>query len=120
MAVSFVVSQLIAVEIPILILVLSELRVPAKTLAARLSGVAAAAIVMAAACLLARLALSSLGMGLSGRAALTIAFGLLVYALALWWLAPDIGRRAVDFGRRLVARSGGAPGRAGPPALTTR
>lgn len=119
-AVCFVVSQLIAVEIPILILVLSELRVSATTVAARLSGVAAAAIVMAAACLLGRFALSSMGMGLSGRAALTIAFGLLVYALALWWLAPDIGRRAVDFGRRLVARAGGAPRQAGPPALTTR
>jgi hypothetical protein len=58
-------------------------------------------------------------MGLSGRAVLTIAFGLLVDALALWWLAPDISRRAVDLGRRLV-RSVGARRGAGSPALTTR
>ena len=42
MAVGFVVSQLVAVEIPLLIIVLSELRVSPTTLAGRLLGVAAA------------------------------------------------------------------------------
>ena len=118
-AVCFVVSQLIAVEIPMLIFVLSELRVSLATLAARVAGVVAAALLMAAACLLGRLALTSLGMGPSGRAAVTIALGLLVYALALSWLAPDIKRRGVDLGRRLV-RSVGARRGTGSPALTTR
>jgi hypothetical protein len=45
--------------------------------------------------------------------------GLLVYALALSWLAPDIKRRGVDLGRRLF-RSVGARRAAGSPALTTR
>jgi O-antigen/teichoic acid export membrane protein len=118
-AVCFVVSQLIAVEIPMLIFVLSELRVSLATLAARIAGVAAAALVMAATCLLGRLALTSLGIGPSGRAAVTITLGLLVYALALSWLAPDIKRRGVELGRRLVGSVGARRG-TGSPALTTR
>ena len=102
-----------------LIFVLSELRVSFATLAARIAGVAAAALVMAATCLLGRLALISLGIGPSGRAAVTIALGLLVYALALSWLAPDIKRRGVELGRRLVGSVGARRG-SGSPALTTR
>ena len=60
-AAGFVVSQLIAVEIPMLIIVLSELRVSPRTLARRLLGVAAATLVMATACLLGRAGLSALG-----------------------------------------------------------
>ena len=38
------------------------------------------------------------------RAALTIALGLLVYVVALWWLAPDICRRALALGRRFLGK----------------
>jgi O-antigen/teichoic acid export membrane protein len=102
-AVGFVLSQLFAVEIPMLIIVLSELRISPMTLAGRLFGVAAATLVMAIACLLGRLALSALGVGMAGRAGLTIALGMLVYAVALWWFAPDIRRRVIGLGRRLLA-----------------
>ncbi len=104
-AACFVISQLIAVEVPILIIVLSELRVSLKTVAARLSGVAAATVLMVTACLLGRGALSALGVGMAGRTALTIALGLLVYAVALWWLAPDISRRVVALSRRRLRRA---------------
>jgi O-antigen/teichoic acid export membrane protein len=119
-AVCFVVSQLIAVEIPMLIFVLSELGVSPTILAARLVGVVAASIVMATTCLLGGLSFSTLGIGATGRVTLTVALGLLVYALALWWLAPDLGRRAVDLGRELLSRVTG--GRPGPrrAAVTTR
>ena len=100
----FVIGQLIAVEVPVLLLVLSELRVSATTLATRLFGVAAATFVMGTACFLGRIALSTLEVGMAERAALTIALGLLVYAVALWWLAPDICLRAVRLGRRLLGR----------------
>jgi O-antigen/teichoic acid export membrane protein len=103
-AVCFVLSQLIAVEIPVLIFVLSELRVSLRTLAARLFGVAAATVVMATTCLVGRSALFALGVDMAGRAALTIGLGLVVYALAVWWLAPDIVRRVLGLGRRLVSR----------------
>ena len=55
---------------------------------------------MAAACLLGRSALEAAGVGMAGRAALTIAIGIAVYAPALWWLAPQISRRVVEVGRR--------------------
>ena len=119
MAVCFVVSQLIAVEIPMLIFVLSELRVSLATLAARIAGVVAAALVMAATCLLGRLALISLGIGPSARAAVTIALGLLVYALALSWLAPDISVGGSTSDEGSSGRSAPAGG-TGSPALTTR
>lgn len=100
----YVLGQLIAVEIPILILVLSELRVSPTTLAARFFGVAAATLVMGTACLLGRLGLSTLEVGMAERAALTIALGLLVYVVALWWLAPDICRRVVGLARGLLGK----------------
>ena len=104
-AICFVLSQLIAVEIAILILVLSELRVAPTTLVGRLLGVAAATLVMAITCLLGRLAFSALGVSPAGRAGLTIALGLVVYGSALWWFAPDICRRVLGLGRRVVGKA---------------
>ena len=102
-AVGFVLSQLIAVELPMLIIVLSELRVPLSSVAARLYGVAAATLVMATVCFVGLRALSALGAGVEERAALTIGLALLVYAIALWGLAPDIvrpgGRHRPQHGR---------------------
>jgi hypothetical protein len=111
-AVGFVLSQLIAVEVPMLILVLSELRISLGSLAARLYGVAAASAMMATICFAERLVLSDLGVGVEERVALTIGLALLVYAIALWWLAPDIVRRAIGIGRGLVARALGPRRRA--------
>ena len=75
-AVGFVLSQLIAVEIPVLIIVLSELRISLSSVAARLYGVAAATLVMATICFVERQALSALGAGVEERAALTVGFAL--------------------------------------------
>jgi hypothetical protein len=94
-AACFVVCQLIAVEIPMFILVLSQMRVSPRTVAGRLWGVAAASLVMAAACLLGRSALEAFGVSMAGRAALTIGLAIAVYAPALWWLAPQVSRRVV-------------------------
>ena len=92
-AACFVISQLIAVEIPMFIMVLAQMRVSPRTLAGRLYGVAAASLVMGLACLVGRAALEAAGVGQAGRAALTIALGVAVYAPALWWLAPHVSRR---------------------------
>jgi PST family polysaccharide transporter len=94
-AVCYVACQVIAVEIPMFVIVLAQMRVSPRTVAARLSGVAAAAAVMALACLLARAALQAAGVGMAGRAAVTVAVGMAVYVAALWWLAPQISRRVV-------------------------
>jgi hypothetical protein len=59
---------------------------------------------MAVACALGRLALSRLGVGMAGGAALTIAIGLLVYPVALSFFAPDIRRRAVGLLKKGLAR----------------
>ena len=75
-------------------------------LAARLFGVAAATTVMATTCLVGRSTLSALDVAMAGRAALTIALGLVVYTLALWWFAPDIVRRVLGLGRRIVSKVG--------------
>lgn len=98
-AACFVLSQLIAVEVPSLVFVLSELRLAPSTVASRLWGVAAATSVMAAACLLGRMGLSALGVGMEGRAVLTIALGVLVYPIALSLFAPDIHRRGMGAAR---------------------
>jgi hypothetical protein len=103
-AVGFVLSQLIAVEIPMLIIVLSELQISLSSVAARLYGVAAATLIMATTCFAARLVLADLGVDLEERAALTIGLGLLVYPITVWWLAPDIVRRAIGICRGLVAK----------------
>jgi PST family polysaccharide transporter len=106
-AVGFVIGQVIAVEIPVITVVLSELRVRPAALASRLVGPAIATLVMAIACLLARAGLLALGLGMASRAALTIALGSLVYLIALWLLAPDIGRRAAGLGRQALGRAAG-------------
>jgi O-antigen/teichoic acid export membrane protein len=103
-AVCFVLSQLVAVEIPSLLYVLSELRVTARTVASRLAGIAAATSVMGGACLLGRLGLSALGVGPAGRATLTIALGAVAYPLALSLFAPEIRRRATGLVRRTLSR----------------
>jgi O-antigen/teichoic acid export membrane protein len=95
-AACYVAGQLIAVEVPMFIIVLSHMRLSPKTLAGRLSRIAAASLVMAAACLLGRSALGAVGVGPAGRAALTIVLGMVVYLPALWWLAPQVSRRVVE------------------------
>ena len=94
-AVGWVVCQLIAVEIPMFVIVLRQMAIPPRTLAARLSGIAAASLIMAAVCLLGRHALEQMGVEMAGRAVVTIGLGVVVYAAALWWLAPQISRRVV-------------------------
>jgi Kef-type K+ transport system membrane component KefB len=103
-AACFVVCQLIAVETPIFIIVLAQMRVSPRTLGQRLSGVATASLVMATACLLGRSLLEAVGVGMAGRAALTIALGVGVYLPALWWLAPQVSRRVVELGRRRLRK----------------
>jgi PST family polysaccharide transporter len=103
-AVAFVVRQLIAVEIPVLTIVLSELRISLRTLLGRISPVATATLLMAGISFVARLSLSRLGVDMEQRAALTIVLALSVYGLALWLLAPDIVRRALGVVRGLLAR----------------
>jgi PST family polysaccharide transporter len=98
-AACFVACQLIAVEIPMLVIVLSHMRLSPRTLAARLVGITAASLVMAAACLLGRSVLDAIGVGMIGRVAATIGLGATVYVIALWWLAPQISRRVVELGR---------------------
>ena len=98
-AICFVISQLITVEIPMFIFVISEMKVSPRTVGARLSGVFAASLVMAAACFVGRQALESLGVGMAGRAVLTIGLGIVVYTLALRVLAPEIVRSTLDLAR---------------------
>jgi O-antigen/teichoic acid export membrane protein len=98
-AVCYVICQLIAVEIPMFVLVLAQLQVSPRTLARRLFGVAAASLVMAVVCLTGRSALAGVGVGMAGRAALTIGLGMAVYVPAVWWLAPQISRRVVELCR---------------------
>jgi O-antigen/teichoic acid export membrane protein len=107
-AVCFVVAQMIAVEIPMFVIFLRQMRVSPRTVAARLSGVVAASFVMALACLAGRSALEAAGVGMAGRAALTIAIGIAIYVPALWWLAPHVSRRAVEIGKGRVAKLIGA------------
>jgi O-antigen/teichoic acid export membrane protein len=100
----FVLGQLLAVEIPSLIAVLSELEERASRVAARLSRVAAATAVMAVVCLVGRTGMSELGAGPALRAAATIAVGAVVYPAALYLFAPDIPRHALGLLRRALRR----------------
>jgi O-antigen/teichoic acid export membrane protein len=111
-AACFVVAQMIAVEIPMFIIVLSQMRLAPRTVAKRLSGIAVASVVMAIACLVGRSALGSAGVGMGGRVVLTIALGMAVYALALWWLAPHVSRRVFEIARSRLANLIGARRRA--------
>ncbi len=104
-AVCFVLAQLVAVEIPSFVFVLSELRVTAKKVASQLSGIAAATVIMATACLGTRLGLSALGLGMAGRALLTIALGAVVYPVALSLFAPETSRRAFGLIKRVLGRN---------------
>jgi O-antigen/teichoic acid export membrane protein len=103
-AVCFVVGQLIAVEIPSFVFVLSELQVKPRKVVSHLSGIAAATAIMAVSCLAMRLGLSALGLGMAGRAVLTIALGALVYPVALSFFAPETSRRAFGLVRRVFGR----------------
>jgi O-antigen/teichoic acid export membrane protein len=107
-AAAYVVCQLIAVEIPMCILVLTQMRMSPRTVASRLAGIVAAALVMAGTCLVGREALETIGVGMAGRAALTIALGIAVYSSALWWLAPHVSRRVVGICRGRVVKIIGA------------
>jgi PST family polysaccharide transporter len=102
-AACFVVCQMIAVEIPMFVIVLAQMRLSPRTVAGRLSGIAAASLAMALACLVGRSALEAAGVGMAGRAALTIVIGTAVYTLAIWWLAPHISRRIFGICRRRLA-----------------
>ena len=53
---------------------------------------------MAVACLLGRSALETAGVGMAGRAALTIGSGSRVYVPALWWLAPESAGAVFEIG----------------------
>jgi O-antigen/teichoic acid export membrane protein len=94
-AVCYVVSQFIAVEVPMCVITLRQMELRLATVLARLSGVAAASGTMAAACLLARSALDTAGAGMATTAVLTILAGLVAYVPAMWWLAPQVSRRVV-------------------------
>ncbi len=98
-AVFYVIVQMIAVEIPMFVIVLAQMRLSARTVAARLAGIAAASAVMVVACLVGRWALGTVGINGAERAVMTIALGVAVYVPALWWLAPNIGRRVLEIGK---------------------
>jgi O-antigen/teichoic acid export membrane protein len=103
-AACFVLCQMIAVEIPMFVIVLSHMRVSPRILAGRVSGIAAASFVMAVACLAGRSALETAGAGTAARATLTIALGIAVYAIAMWWLAPPISRRVLGICKSRLAK----------------
>jgi PST family polysaccharide transporter len=103
-AACYVAAQMVAVEIPMFVMVLAQMRVSPRTVVARLGGIAAASAVMAVACLLGRAALESAGVGMAARVVLTIALGVVVYAPVLWWLAPHVSRRAFEAGRGRVTK----------------
>ena len=103
-AVCFVIGQVIAVEIPSFVFVLSELRVEPRKVASHLSGIAAATAIMAVACLVTRFGLSALGLGMAGRALFTIAVGVVAYPVALSYFAPETSRRAFGLVKRVLGR----------------
>jgi O-antigen/teichoic acid export membrane protein len=104
-AVGFVVAQLIAVEIPVFVLTLSELQLSPGRIVRRLAGVALATLCMAIACLAVRLGLVELNVGVAVRVAATIALGAIVYSAALWILAPDIRQRGMGLISKSAARA---------------
>ncbi len=97
-AACYVVVQVIAVEIPMFVIVLAQMRLPQRTVASRLAGIAAASGVMVLACLLGRWALQTAGIGEAGRTLVTIGIGIAVYVPALWWLAPHVSRPVFEIG----------------------
>jgi PST family polysaccharide transporter len=103
-AAGYVIVQMIAVEIPMFVLVLSQMGVSPRLVGQRLAGILVAALVMAAACELVRSALETVGVPAFARAVLTIAIGVAVFAPLLWWLAPHVSRRAFAVGKGRVTR----------------
>jgi O-antigen/teichoic acid export membrane protein len=103
-AVCFVLGQLIAVEIASFVFVLSELRVDPRKVASQLSGIAAATTIMAVACVVTRLGLTSMGLDMAGRAVLTIAIGVVAYSVALSFFAPETSRRAIGLVKSVLGR----------------
>lgn len=103
-ATCFVVAQMIAVEVPMFVIVLRQMQVSPRTVAARLGGIATATLVMAVACVLGRAALEAAGVAMAARAALTIAIGISVYVPAMWWLAPHVSRRVFAVGRNRLTK----------------
>jgi PST family polysaccharide transporter len=102
-AACYVAAQMVAVEIPMFIIVLAQMRISPRTVARRLSGIVAAALVMAGACLVGRSALETTSVGMGARAALTITIGVAAYSVALWWLAPHVSRRVFGICRARLA-----------------
>ena len=102
-AVCYVIVQMIAVEIPMFVIVLAQMRLAARTVAARLGGIAVASAVMVAACVFGRLALEAAGIPEAGRVLVTIAIGIAVYVPLLWWLAPHVSRPAFAMGTQRLA-----------------
>src|SRR5262249_32910848 len=79
----FVVGQVIAVEIPSFLCVRKELGLRARPLAARMSGVVVATLVMGLACLAVRVGLDLSGVGIAASALGTILTGVIVYPAVL-------------------------------------
>jgi hypothetical protein len=111
-AVCYVVVQMIAVEIPMFMIVLAQMRLAVRTIAVRLAGIAAASALMAVACLIGRWALGKAGIEGAERAAATIVLGIAVYVPALWWLSPSISRRVLEIGKGRITKLAGARRRA--------
>jgi PST family polysaccharide transporter len=107
-AACYVGAQMIAVEIPMFVLVLRQMGVSPRTVAGRLAGVAAAAVVMAVGCQVGRSALQTAGVGMTARALLTIAIGVVLYVPAMWWLAPHVSRPVFRAARGRVGKLVGA------------
>jgi PST family polysaccharide transporter len=103
-AACYVLAQLIAVEIPMFVIVLRQMRLSLRTLAARVSGVVLAAVLMALACALGRAALVEAGVDMTVRAAATILLGIVIYLPAMWWLAPGVTRSVYAAGRNRVTK----------------
>jgi PST family polysaccharide transporter len=112
-AACYVVVQLIAVEIPMFVIVLAQMRLAARTVASRLGGIAVASGVMVAACVLGRWALETAGVGDAGRALGTIAIGMAVYVPMLWWLAPHVSRPVFRLGMGRLTKLNAARRRRG-------
>jgi polysaccharide transporter, PST family len=107
-AACYVGAQLIAVEVPMFIIVLAQMRVSPRTVAKRLSGIAVASLVMAGACVAGRSALETAGFGAGARAGLTIVIGIAVYVPALWLLAPHVSHRVAGMCRSRLSKLLGA------------
>jgi PST family polysaccharide transporter len=107
-AACYVGAQMIAVEIPLFIIVLRQMRLSSRIVAGRLVGTVIAALAMAVGCELGRSALEAAGVGMTARAVLTIAVGAVIYLPAMWWLAPRVSRPVLTIGRHRLGKLLGA------------